>query len=105
MDLQLLWPADEAGVDLVAVTTERLFAFRRAHAFPCTCTPDWPTAYPEAAIGLDLIANVEPAVGWPNTQLADLRRRINMSWIESAPAHIPAIRFGSSNAAPIAAGI
>ena len=77
VDLQLLWPADEAGVDLVSVTTERLFAFRRAHSFPgtCTVTPDWPTAYAEAATGLDVIADVEPAAGWLNTQLAHLKRR------------------------------
>ena len=69
--------ADEAGVDLVSVTTERLFAFRRTHAFPgtCTVTPDWPTAYAEAATGLDVIADVEPAAGWLITQLANLKHR------------------------------
>jgi len=77
VDLQLLWPVDDAGIDLVSQTTERLFAFRRAHAFPgtCTITPDWPTAYVEAVAGLDVIADVEPAAAWLNTQLADLKRR------------------------------
>ena len=77
VDLQLLWPVDDAGIDLVSQTTERLFAFRRAHAFPgtCTITPDWPTAYVEAVAGLDVIADVEPAAAWLHTQLADLKRR------------------------------
>lgn len=77
VDLQLLWPDDEAGVELVSVTTERLFGFRRAHSFPgrCTVGPDWPMAYAEAAADLNVIADVESAAAWLNEQLADLARR------------------------------
>lgn len=38
VDLQLLWPHDEDDVERVSVTTERLFMFRRVHAFPGSCT-------------------------------------------------------------------
>lgn len=77
VDLQLLWPTDEDNVELVSVTTERLFMFRQAHAFPgrCTVGPDWPTAYVEAATGLDVITEVEAAAVWLNERLADLARR------------------------------
>ncbi|MBI1352121.1 MAG: hypothetical protein GC156_13525 [Actinomycetales bacterium] len=77
VDLQLLWSTNEAGVELVSVTTERLFDFRRAHAFPgrCTVGPDWPTAYAEAATDLDVIPDVAAAAAWLNARLADLARR------------------------------
>lgn len=77
VDLQLLWPTGEADLELVSVTTERLFMFRRSHPFPgrCTVGPEWPTAYAEAAAGLDVITEVEPAAAWLNERLADLARR------------------------------
>ena len=77
VDLQLLWPTEEDDVELVSVTTERLFMFRRTHPFPGTCTvgPDWPTAYVEAATGLDVIDQVELAAAWLNERLTDLARR------------------------------
>lgn len=77
VDLQLLWPHDEAEVELVSETTERLFAFRKAHTFPgrCTVGPDWQTIYAEAATDLHVIPEVEPAAMWLNEQLTDLARR------------------------------
>lgn len=77
VDLQLLWPADDAGLSLVADTTRRLFAFRRGHQFPGTCRvgPDWSRTYDEAAQGLPVIPEVTEAARWLNIQLVELRDR------------------------------
>lgn len=37
VDIQLLWPTHDRDVELVRATTQRLFAFRRGHAFPEEC--------------------------------------------------------------------
>lgn len=72
VDLQLLWPKDEPGLNLVALTTQRLFAFRKGHPFPADCIvgSDWPIAYVEAAAGLDVLPTVDAAATWLNIQLS-----------------------------------
>ncbi len=77
VDLQLLWPQDEAGLDLVAETTRRQFAYRKLHDFPGRCTPgpDWAESYGVAAEGLDVIDGVDSAAAWLNARLDELAAR------------------------------
>lgn len=77
VDLQLLWPQDEEGLDLVAATTRRQFAYRRLHDFPgkCTPSPDWEESYRVAGEGLDVIDGVDDAAAWLNAKLEDLATR------------------------------
>jgi Nucleotidyl transferase AbiEii toxin, Type IV TA system len=74
VDLQLLVPAaDDAAV---AEASRRLFAFRRAHAFPPAVAigEGWGPLYDEAAEGLDVLPDVQDAVGWVNDYIARLDR-------------------------------
>ena len=74
VDLQLLVPS--ADLVAVAALARRLFASRRSHGFPPTVTvnPGWDTLYAEAAIGLDVLPDVEEAVEWVNSYVARLVR-------------------------------
>jgi len=68
VDLQIL--EREGGLDLstVGATARRLFAARRAQAWPPTVVafPGWEAIYAEAADGLDVIGDVDGAVTWAN---------------------------------------
>ena len=79
VDLQLLWPASDKQLRLTAATTRRLFSYRRAHAFPGTCEPTshWPTAYADAAEGLDVVPTSAEAVKWLNDRLATFSQFID----------------------------
>ncbi len=82
VDLQLLWQADDTFLDLVAHTTQRLFAFRKAHSFPTICQAgdDWNDRYREASKGLDVIDGVQDAVRWLNGQIKLLEDRIGLDF-------------------------
>lgn len=72
VDLQLLAPdTDDAEV---AEAVQRLFAFRRAHAFPDRVVPGagWDTRYTDAATGLDVHPTLDGAVLWTNLYLRRL---------------------------------
>lgn len=74
VDLQLLWPEEEAALLLIADTTRRIFAFRSAHTFPgkCVALPGWETAYAVAAEGLPVLPSAPDAVNWLNARLSEL---------------------------------
>ena len=59
---------------LVADTCRRLFAFRQLHSWPPVITPtgDWAPAYEDAALGLDVLPNVNDAIAWANDYIARL---------------------------------
>lgn len=73
VDLQLL---SRDGIDLrqTAVIARRLFASRRAQAWPPTVVAfsKWDTIYVEAADGLEVLSTVEQAAAWANVLIADL---------------------------------
>lgn len=51
-----------------AMTCGRLFEYRHRQEWPPTIAVgnQWDTLYAEAAAGLDVLANVDEAVGWAN---------------------------------------
>nr|WP_238362786.1 nucleotidyl transferase AbiEii/AbiGii toxin family protein [Actinopolymorpha pittospori] len=67
VDLQLLL-TEQVDLAAVRVTCKRLFASRRAHAWPpvVTAGPTWATVYANAADGIDCALTVEEAVEWTN---------------------------------------
>lgn len=77
VDLQLMRQHTEP--DKVAVTTQRLFAFRRAHELDtATVAPEerWAQLYDTAAAGLSVLATVGEAADWANNYLDEIRRRL-----------------------------
>lgn len=70
VDLQLM--AGLADDVLVAETVERLFRFRRQHAWPAVAasTKEWNTLYSDAATGLEevVLPTVGDAVQWLNSE-------------------------------------
>lgn len=70
VDLQIL--ESMAKDALVAITVERLFAFRAQHPWPAsvTASPDWEGLYADAALGLEtrVRPTVKEAVDWINTE-------------------------------------
>jgi cell wall assembly regulator SMI1 len=75
VDLQLLvrdWP------DLAAVgaTAERLFRFRKRHAWPpnVKAGPNWIGLYTDAATGLDVLQDLDAALAWTNQLIEDVVR-------------------------------
>lgn len=74
VDLQLIVANAEVDYTQTRAVCERLFAYRRRHAWPpaLSANPGWDTVYAEAAKGLDVAQNVADAVAWTN----DLVERI-----------------------------
>jgi hypothetical protein len=68
VDLQILEQEETIDMALVASTGARLFAARRAHAWPpiVVAHAGWGSIYAEAADGLDVLDNVDNAVAWAN---------------------------------------
>ena len=76
VDLQLLAQNESAPVDLATTrrTCERLFASRRAHAWPPTIEagPTWSTIYSAAADGVECRATLADAVEWANSWISEI---------------------------------
>lgn len=72
VDLQLLDQEEDIDFRAVASTAERLFAARRAQAWPPTVIAydGWESIYTEAADGLVVIEGVHAAVAWANQFIA-----------------------------------
>lgn len=68
VDLQLLDHSEQLDLAQVASTCTRLFEYRRRQEWPPTIAAgnQWDTLYAEAADGLDVLANLDEAVGWAN---------------------------------------
>lgn len=68
VDLQLLDHGEELDLAVVASACTRLFEYRRQQKWPPTIAAgkQWDTLYAEAADDLDVLADVEEAVGWAN---------------------------------------
>lgn len=66
VDLQLLGTRESLELVKVRATCIRLFAYRKAHAWPPSVVEgaDWATLYAEAAEGLDVAADVADAIDW-----------------------------------------
>lgn len=79
VDLQLLDHGEELDLAQVASTCTRLFEYRHRQEWPPTIVTrnQWDTLYEEAADGLDVLADVDEAVGWTNEfiQRIDAARR------------------------------
>lgn len=75
VDLQLMVANAEVDYTQTKMVCERLFAYRRKHAWPpeLAANPGWDTVYAEAAKGLDVAQDVTDAVAWTN----DLIERID----------------------------
>lgn len=76
VDLQLI--ARNVAVDTIEVRTacQRLFASRRAQAWPpkLTAQPGWDKLYTESAKGLPVLQDVEAAVEWCNGFIDEIER-------------------------------
>lgn len=72
VDLQILEQEEEIDFVAVGATSRRLFAARRSQAWPPTVVAyeSWATIYDEAAVGLDVLDNVDDAVAWANAFIA-----------------------------------
>ncbi len=68
VDLQLLSQGEDLNLVQVAATCARLFDYRRQQAWPPTVVAGhhWTTLYDEAAEGLEVLPNLDEAVGWVN---------------------------------------
>jgi len=68
VDLQFLDRGEELDLAVVASACTRLFEYRRQQKWPPTIAAgkQWDTLYAEAADDLDVLADVEEAVGWAN---------------------------------------
>jgi len=70
---------EHTDADEVAATTQRLFAFRRAHDLDtATVTPEerWRQLYEIAAEGLPVLRTVGEAANWANSYLDEIRGRL-----------------------------
>lgn len=77
VDLQLM--REHTDPDAVAATTQRLFAFRRAHDLDtATVAPEarWGQLYEIAAAGLPVLGTVGEAANWANRYLDEIRGRL-----------------------------
>lgn len=72
IDLQLLDTHEQLDLAKVRATCIRLFAYRKAHAWPPSVVEgtNWSTLYLEAADGLNVAADVAAAIEWVNTFIA-----------------------------------
>jgi hypothetical protein len=68
VDLQLIMQNETVDLNRVRATCERLFAYRKAHAWPCRVDMGrgWPSMYSDAADGLDVLQDVSKAIEWAN---------------------------------------
>ncbi len=71
VDLQILVRAEQPDLAAAGETARRLFAARRAQAWPPTVVAfdRWESIYAEAAFGLDVLSTIEEAVDWANREL------------------------------------
>lgn len=72
VDLQILAREEQLDMTAIAQTAKRLFVARKSHSWPPTVVAhhNWATIYAEAAIGLNVIENVDEAVQWTNDFIA-----------------------------------
>lgn len=72
VDLQILDQEEVIDLALTATTARRLFASRRAQAWPPSIVAyaEWPTIYAAAAEGLGVLGEVGEAVAWANELIA-----------------------------------
>lgn len=75
VDLQLIVARTNVELSEVRVTCERLFAYRKAQAWPPTIVKqkNWKELYARAASGLPVIEEVDAAVEWANNLVAAIR--------------------------------
>lgn len=79
VDLQLLASREEVDLPTARSVCTRLFAYRKAHAWPPTALSgeNWPSLYAEAATGLDVAVDLTAAITWTNrfiTQIDQAQR-------------------------------
>lgn len=77
VDIQILRNEERVDMDLLAELAPRLFAARRAHAWPPTVTPgeSWRILYGEASQGLSVEQDMEVAVAEVNDWIHALANR------------------------------
>lgn len=68
VDLQLIMQDETVDLSRVRTTCERLFAYRKTHAWPCEVAAGtgWQGMYADAADHLDVLQDVPEALEWVN---------------------------------------
>lgn len=74
VDLQLLAAREDVDLADARAVCTRLFAYRKAHAWPPTVISgeSWPTLYSEAARGLDVASDLNAAIEWTNRFISQI---------------------------------
>lgn len=91
VDLQLLEQREDLDLVGIAATCERLFTYRRQHAWPpqIVINAEWNSLYEAAAEELDVLSTVEEAVAWVN---ALVQRIAEAAAACAAPSDPPVMR-------------